>query len=391
MPAVEANVAARPRLAWADVAKGACIVLVVLHHAVTKQYDALVPGHLTAVADGWLTLTHALKPVRMPLFFLISGFFAASAVHRPWPDLTRRIASSAYLYVVWLLLLAAFTTWERELPMNRVQDLDELALDLVFASTGLWFLYALAVYFVLVRVTVRLPAGAVLAGATALAAMASLLPIDEVNRVSVLLHLVYFVLGARFPHLVRRAATWTRPGVLPALVLAFVLASALRAYAGLPTSLDVLLLSVVGLPAGLLLAVRSARTPRTADALAWIGRRTLPVYVLHIPVLGVVHHLGLGPDIGPDAMAVPLATTYPLVVTAVVVAGTLLVHAASVRLGQGWLFALPDRLIPAGREQTRHQRRAKVSGVTPPSRVASDPEAGSTRSGTWRSERHTTM
>ncbi|MGZ8738759.1 MAG: acyltransferase family protein, partial [Nocardioides sp.] len=308
------------RLDWADVAKGACIVLVVLHHATTKQYDALVPAHLTPVADAWTWLTQVLKPVRMPLFFVISGFFAASAVHRPWSRVTRRIATSSYLYVVWLLLLAAFTTWERELPMNRVQNLDELALDLVFASTGLWFLYSLAVYFVLVRLTSRLPAVAVLAATTVLAAVASLFPIEEANRVSVLMHLAYFVLGARFPELVRRAATWSRPGALPALTVAFVLASVLLEHAGLPMSVDVVLLSVVGLPWGVLLAVRATRAPRTTTALSWVGRRTLPVYVLHIPVLGVVHHLGLGPDLGPDASALLLATTYPLVVTTLVVA-----------------------------------------------------------------------
>lgn len=378
MPAVEANTPARARLDWADVAKGACIVLVVLHHATTKQYDVLVPAHLTAVADAWNSLTHALKPVRMPLFFVLSGFFAASAVHRPWPAVTRRIASSAYLYVVWLVLLAAFTTWERELPMNRVQDLDELVLDLVFASTGLWFLYALAVYFVLVRLTARLPAGAVLAGATALASVASLLPIDEANRVSVLLHLVYFVFGARFPDLVRWGATWTRTGVLPLLTVAFVVASALLAYAGLPSSLEVVLLSVVGLPWGLLLAVRVARAPRTAAALSWVGRRTLPVYVLHIPVLGVVHHLGLGPHLGPEPFALPLATAYPLLVTAVVVAGTLAAHAALVRLGLGALFTLPRRLTAPLEGQTDHHPRAKVMGVTV-TEVARGQEAGSTK------------
>ena len=119
------DAAAPTRLGWADIAKGASIVLVVLHHATTKQYDLSVPAHLAPIADVWTTLTHALKPVRMPLFFLVSGFFAAKAVHRPWPSVTRRISTSAYLYVVWLLLLAAFTLWERELPMNRTQNLGD--------------------------------------------------------------------------------------------------------------------------------------------------------------------------------------------------------------------------------------------------------------------------
>ena len=38
------DAAAPARLRWADVAKGACILLVVLHHVITKHYDALVTG-----------------------------------------------------------------------------------------------------------------------------------------------------------------------------------------------------------------------------------------------------------------------------------------------------------------------------------------------------------
>ena len=329
------------RLGWADIAKGASIVLVVLHHTTTKQYDLSVPAALAPVADGWTTLTHALKPVRMPLFFLVSGFFAANGVHRPWPRVTRRIATSAYLYVVWLLLLAAFTLWERELPMNRTQNLGELALDLVYASTGLWFLYAMIVYFVVTKLTSALPAGLVLTAATGVAVAGALSPIEETNRVSVLLHLVFFVLGARFPDLVRAAAGWRAIGALPILALGFVVASVLVGFLGLPAGIDVLVLSVLGLPAGVLLAVRASRAPRTAAAVAWVGRRTLPVYVLHIPVLGVLHHLGLSPALGPEWLALPLVTLYPLLVTTLVVAGALLTHAVLVRAGLGFLFQLP--------------------------------------------------
>lgn len=333
------------RLGWADIAKGASIMLVVLHHVTTKQYDLLVPANLAPIADGWHTLTHALKPVRMPLFFLVSGFFAANAIHQPWPQVAHRIGTSVYLYVVWLLLLAAFTVWERQLPMNRTQNLDELALDLVFASTGLWFLYALVVYFVLAKTTSALPAGLVLSVATAIAVTGVLLPIEEANRVSVLLHLIFFMLGARLPELVRTAAGWgRRPGVLPLLTLGFVVASVLLATLGLPGGIEVLVLSVVGLPAGVLLSVRAARAPRTAAALSWVGQRTLPVYVLHIPVLGALHHLGLSPALGPEATALPLVTLYPLLMTAVVVAGTLLSYAVLVRVGLSVLFRLPPRM-----------------------------------------------
>ena len=332
------------RLGWADVAKGASITLVVLHHAITKQYDLLVPAQLTAIADGWTVLTRGLKPVRMPLFFLVSGFFAATAIHRPWPMVARRVATSAYLYVVWLLLIALFTMWERELPMNRVQDLGELGRDLVFASTGLWFLYALVVYFVLTKATAAWPPVLALSAAAAVAVVGASLPIEQTNRVSVLLHLVFFVLGARLPEVVRAASTWSRPGVLPALTLGFAGGTLLLATLGLPSDVEVLVLSVLGLPAGVLLSVRTERASRTAAALSWVGRRTLPVYVLHIPVLGVLHHLGLSPAMGPEPLALPLAVLYPLLVTALVMAGALVTHAALARVGLGVLFRLPRSL-----------------------------------------------
>lgn len=340
------------RLGWADIAKGASIVLVVLHHTTTKQYDLLVPDHLSPIADGWTAVTRALKPVRMPLFFLVSGFFAARSIHRPWPMVARRIATSAYLYVVWLLLTAAFTMWERELPMNRVQNLDELGMDLVFASTGLWFLYALVVYFLLAKATAALPAAVVLSGATVVAFAGALSPIEEVNRVSVLLHLVFFVLGARLPDVVGAAASWSRPCALPVLALGFVGATALLATFGLPSGIKVLVLSMLGLPAGVLLSVRAARTARIASALSWVGRRTLPVYVLHMPLLGALHHLGLSPAMGPDALALPLAVLYPVLVAVMVTAGSLLAHAALVEAGLGVLFRLPRTPRPISMSAT---------------------------------------
>ena len=75
---------------WVDVAKGACILLVVLHHAVVKDLALQTPAALDPVADAWQWVTMALKPVRMPLFFVLSGLVASSAVRRPWAQARRR-------------------------------------------------------------------------------------------------------------------------------------------------------------------------------------------------------------------------------------------------------------------------------------------------------------
>lgn len=51
-----------------------------------------------------------------------------------------------------------YTVWERE-PVKRTQNLEELALDLGFASTRLWFLHAVIVFFAIIKLTAAQPEG----------------------------------------------------------------------------------------------------------------------------------------------------------------------------------------------------------------------------------------
>ncbi len=338
---VAARARARDRVLWPDLAKGICILLVVLHHTTTKHYVDLVPPGAAGIANGWADVSHFLKPVRMPLFFVISGLFAASALARPWRQVARRALAPYYLYVVWLLVLGAVFAVERTLPMNRTQDLAELAWDLVLASTGLWFLYALAVYFVLAKLLLRLPAAWVVLPAAALTASASALPFDEVNRVSVLVHFSYFLLGSRCPDLVWGLARTPRRSLLPALGLAYVVLAGLLEVAGAPSGLRLLLLSLVGVPAALVAAVTLSRRSRVAAPLSWMGRRTLPIYVLHMPLLAVLQHSPVGFGSATGATAAALALAYPVLAAGAIAVGSLVVHRALVGMGLGALFSLP--------------------------------------------------
>src|SRR5262245_4164499 len=79
-----ANKVEGPRMVWPDVAKGVCILLVVLWHTVNKHYlqvDWRIGGPVPAL---WGFVGDQLMTLRMPLFFTISGMFAVSAFHRPW-------------------------------------------------------------------------------------------------------------------------------------------------------------------------------------------------------------------------------------------------------------------------------------------------------------------
>ncbi|MCM2130854.1 acyltransferase family protein [Larsenimonas rhizosphaerae] len=165
------SVDAKGRMDWIDAAKGVCIVLVVLYHAVYFMMDASTFNQ-TLAHKVWYNLVIALKPLRMPLFFLISGLLAHSAiVKRSWGDSIRpRLYLMLWLYVLWYLartvtawLLAHYANTAAvpnagELPAGP----GELLSTILNGTNGVWYLYALAIYFVAFKLMRRYGHAAVL-------------------------------------------------------------------------------------------------------------------------------------------------------------------------------------------------------------------------------------
>ena len=361
------------RLVWADAAKGACIALVVLHHLVTKHY-VLVAGDGT-LESIWLTVTDLVRPVRMPLFFLISGTFAASAVRRPWREVVRRrTASPYYLYAVWLLIHAVVFSYATALPMNRSQTLGELGQDLLLASTQLWYLYALAAYFVLAKLLLRLDPRLVLGVAATVSAAASMLPIEAANRESVLQHFVFFLAGALAPALLQRIADLPCRPTIAWLAAGTIAAWSVAGALGLPQSTSTLLVSLVGVPLAVRLVAAASQRAWFAGPASALGRQTLPVYVMHVPLLSLLHHVAVPLPAEPGALRTAVVLAYPVAATALVTAGCLLVHRLLLRCGFGWLFRMPaprtgssgaDPAPISPRRSRAGSRRADVSARRP--------------------------
>lgn len=333
------------RLVWADAARGLTMVLVVLHHLSTKHLPLAAPEELGAVVTAWKAVSTTLQPLRMPLFFMLSGMFAASALHRPWPQVARkRIAQPYYVYALWLVLHFGIFAVATTLPMNRTQSLGELLVDLLLASTGLWYLYALVVYFAAAKLLLGVDRTAVLTGAAVLSASASLLPIEAANRESLLQHFVFFLVGAYLPDLVRRVGELRGWHLVPMLVSTYLVANAVFHWAGLPESVITLMLSVVAVPLAVQAVVAACTFPRVAEAATFVGRRTLPLYVLHVPLISALHHLNPELDLGTSPVAWAALAVYPVLATLAVVAVALGAGSLLERVGMGWLFRLPDRL-----------------------------------------------
>ena len=143
---------AEARVDWVDYAKGICIVMVVMMHSVLG----------VELAAGETGFMHAVvmfaKPFRMPDFFLISGLFLAFVIDRDWRlYLDRKVVHFAYFYVLWVTIQFGFKapSFAAETSWGHV---GLLYLESFIEPFGtLWFIYLLPVFFVVIKLTRRVP------------------------------------------------------------------------------------------------------------------------------------------------------------------------------------------------------------------------------------------
>ncbi|WP_432512427.1 acyltransferase family protein [Kineococcus sp. SYSU DK001] len=354
-----------PRLPWVDTARGAAIVLVVTHHAVLFT-TAEGLGH-----PAWTALNETLRLLRMPLFFFLSGLLAVRAVHRPWPDLLRRrTTNDLWVYLLWAS--AAFAAFTLVVPYAR-DDVPGgprgwLDQTLLLPDNGAWYLLALALYLPLGRLTRTVPTVVLLPAAAALAAA---LGPGQLVRYSfvwsdLLTLFVFFAAGLRLREGALRLSTRV-PG--PAAVTA--LAAVVGALALAVTALSLtqvpgvrLLVGAGAVVAGCAVAVRLAPT-RLGHGLAHVGSRTLPVYVTHEIVLGVLV-LALAPAAG-TGLRGPLSLLAPAVLVAAALAVCLPLRGPLTRVP--WLLHAPwaaprqREVRPTVGVATVPETRDRVQGV----------------------------
>ncbi|KMO10661.1 acyltransferase [Methylobacterium platani JCM 14648] len=179
------------RLAWVDVAKGICIILVVMMHSTLGVGEAM--GR-----EGFMHhVVEFAKPFRIPDFFLLSGLFVGRVVDRDWRLFAdRRIVHFAYFYLLWLVLQSAVKYAQITEGAGPGAFLAHLAYGLVEPYSTLWFIYLLAVFSVVVKATRRVPGPVLLLAA-------ALLQLAPVHTGSTLIdefcaRFVYFVGGTLF-------------------------------------------------------------------------------------------------------------------------------------------------------------------------------------------------
>ena len=350
------------RLAWADAAKGLLIVLVVFWHVVMKSYLTIDWRIGLPIPGAWGLISDLAYPVRMPLFFLISGCFAANAVARPWAAVFRsRVLRFLYLYLLWTLIHMV-TMWAfPDFPTLIPRSVAEFVEAITISPPNAWYLYALALYFLVAKVLRRLPAWMPLAAAAALTTAVGAGLIDIVsNRGSLLANLLYFLIGTTFSRRIIGLAARPRPLLAASSVALYLGALAVVRATGTEQIPGVWpAVALLGVGAGIAVAPLLARVPRLGRALGRLGRRTLQIYVIHMPVLALVDALVAQrvSDAGRPVQLVA-AVLLPVVLTAVVIAVSVGIGALVTRDRLSWLFDLPARRRPA---ESRSRRRSAES------------------------------
>lgn len=319
-------VAAAERLAWVDVAKAAAIVLVVLYHVGTTGLAWLLPRVGGAGIDFWVTLNTVLLPLRMPLFFLVSGILAAPTLTRGWRELWHpRVLILLWPFALWTMLYSVPEALYRS-DLEVSETVAAAALSIPFGGTGYWFLYALVVFFVVTR-SLRRFGTALMLTAFVLLVMSSIIAeavtaitpelldptlVVTVRRLTTMWF--WFTLGCFGRGIVMRVAD---AGVVVQLIAALsFIALALEVY--LIGSADAAFLlfgmSVTGLIASIVLARQLAQIPVVARFGRYVAQRTLPIYLVHPFALAVVIWLvvrstegdGIPTDIGAQWWLTPV-------------------------------------------------------------------------------------
>lgn len=295
-----------------DAVKGAAIILVVFGHV----WLGLNGAGLIASPTLFQTVESAIYLFHMPVFFFVSGLFFSSRAapgHFAW----QKVQTLLWPLLLWSWIEGA-ALWISGQGVDRgvVGPLDVLAYPVPVKSV-FWFLWALFVLQVVAYVVQRAaPAvSRVLLFALAVAAVSVfLLGLDPGRAVTIIENAPYFLIGVI---LAPMRASLTSRQVLPfvlALVL-FGLAELLHFRDGNDARWFQLtaLVAVLGF-VGALARIGDSKTGR---ALAWLGQRTMPIYLVHIILtagtraallkLGVAEiwpHLVLGTLMG---IVVPLA------------------------------------------------------------------------------------
>ncbi len=318
----------RDRLVGLDLLRGGAVLLMVFGHCVSwGRYGASLPLYNEI---GW-----ALSGFRMPMLILISGMLAHGMLRADWSRVRGRLAHFGWIYTVWMPVSLVVTLYVLGPVPPRV-GVDTFAAEYVRPLTVMWFIWVLAILTGSLYALRGLPRRWVAIGAMTVSVGGYAIDPVVFSHANLLRYAGFFFVGALYRDeamwLLTRPFSWKLMAALVAVVIPLhLVAAALRTVEGW---------QVLGVPERFVLGAIGLhgvqllyRTPIAAP-LARLGRRTLPVFVTHLPILLLARTLL--PDLGGVASVMA-----PLLLAAVSVGASLAIERIAIGMGADWLYARP--------------------------------------------------
>ena len=201
-------------MAWVDYAKGIGIVLMVVGHV----WRGLQCAGYTIPQDTYVFVDLLFYSFHMPMFFFLSGMFAARSVYRPTGEfLSNKARTILYPYILWSLIQGGVNI-AISAHTNRPMTTAALAYAILLDPYSVfWFLYCLFFCMILILALTKLGAGKLSIGAVAVTLYLSRLaylrtpwpPFDRLRT-----FFLYFTLGVLSSDLAPR---WV--GKMPSRIL----------------------------------------------------------------------------------------------------------------------------------------------------------------------------
>jgi len=335
-----------PRIQQIDVVRALSVIAICFFHAVAFGFGMFKPPLDIAVI--WQQIAYGTTGARLPVLFALSGYLTSARVRRGWRGAAgrqsaARVLTFFYIYAVWLslsALLGAVVGGDRAgWTILSVQHFAQLLVEPV---SHLWFIWALAAWSLLAPALARFDPRTVAVALLGLSVWTA--NIDTIYP-TIAYYGLFHMLGVWAYPILSKHPTRIRPWALALAVAGvvglhqvFLAVSPAWWTGGIRVARDLAgICAVIGV-AGLL-----CRLLWAPAGLAWVGRRTLPIFILHYLIMSLTPRFPLVVD----ALSGVLLPVAPLIVTVVVILISIGIYEACLAMRAGWLFDLPRPLRAA--------------------------------------------